>query len=88
MASNHDMALDSLARMVRVIRHDRKLREWFSGMAQKSTVERRNEIFAMVERMEAEREDAGLVESFQLLSDSRVFEAACMALGENSRCAA
>lgn len=81
MAYNRDMALDSLSRMVRVIRQDRKLHEWFSGMADKSAVERRNDIYAMIRRMEAEREDADLVALVQLLSDSRVFEAASVALG-------
>jgi hypothetical protein len=88
MAFNRDMTLENLSRMVRVIRHDRKLREWFSGMADKSTVERRNDIYAMIRQMEVQREDADLVASFQLLSDSRVFEAACIALGERRRSAA
>lgn len=88
MTFNRDMAVDSLARIVRVIRHDRKLREWFSGIAHKSAAERRHEIGAIIERMESERGDEDLVASFQLLSDSRVFEAACLALRERRKYAA
>lgn len=82
MAFNQDMALNNLARMVQVIRHDRQLREWFYGMAHKSIVERRNEVYAMVEQLSAEGKDADLVVPFQLLADPRVFEAAWVALGE------
>lgn len=62
------------------------MHEWFWAMAHESMVERRNEIYAMVERMSANREDADLAASFQLLADSRVFDAACMALGEPHSC--
>jgi hypothetical protein len=82
MAFRRDKVLNNLARIIQVIRNDRKLHEWFSRLAHKSTVERRNEIYAMLERMRAEGEDAELMASLQLLSDSKVFEAARMALGE------
>jgi hypothetical protein len=88
MALNRDMAVDNLARIVQVIRDDRRLHEWFHALTCEAAVQRRNEIFATVERMRADGEDADLVASFQLLSDSRVFEAACMALGERRRSAA
>ena len=80
MALNHGMALNNLARLVLVIRDDRQLDAWFREVAQKSAVERRNEIYSMVERMNCEGEDADLVASFQLLADSRVFHAARVAL--------
>lgn len=80
MALNPDSALDNLTRMVQVIEGDRELYDWFCTLAHKSTVTRRNKIYAMVERMRAERTDADLVASFRLLADSRVFDAACEAL--------
>jgi hypothetical protein len=80
MALNPDSALDNLTRIVQVIEGDRKLHEWFCTLAHRPTVTRRNEIYAMVERMRAEGTDADLVASFRLLADSRVFDAACEAL--------
>ena len=74
------MALDNLARLVQVVRDDRQLHAWFCKMAQKSAVERRNEIYSMAERMRCEGEDADLAASVQLLADSRVFLAARVAL--------
>jgi hypothetical protein len=70
MALNRGMALDNLARLVQVIRDDRQLQAWFCEVAQKSAVERRNEIYSMVERLKYEGEDADLAASFQLLADS------------------
>ena len=88
MALNRNMALDNLARIVQVIRDDRQLREWFCEVANESVVDRRNEIYAMVERLRADGEDGDLVTSFQLLADSRVFHAARVALREGCKDAA
>jgi hypothetical protein len=40
----------------------------------------RNEIYSASERMRAEGKDEDLVASFRLLADTRVFDAACLAL--------
>jgi len=88
MASNRDKALDNLARLVQVVRHDQKLRKWFLSIAHLPTVQRRNEIYAMVERIGNKEEFADLVVSLRLLADSGVFEAACVALREPRSCAA
>jgi len=88
MALNTDTALDNLTRMVQVIGRDQKLRQWFSALTQQSAVERRNEIFAASERMRAEGKDMDLVASFRLLADSKVFDAARLALQEYDKNAA
>jgi hypothetical protein len=77
-----ESALDNLARMVQIIGRDRKLRLWFSALTRQSAVQRRNEIFAESERMRAAGEDTDLVASFRLLADSRIFDAASLALQE------
>ena len=82
MTLDTESALNNLARMVQVIRRDQRLRQWFSALTQQSAVERRNEIFMTSERMRAEGKDTDLVESFRLLADSRVFDAARLALQE------
>lgn len=79
MALNHDSALDNLARMIQVIQNDPGLRKWFCELANKSAVERRNEIFSAVERMRMEGGDEDLAATFHLLADSRVFDAALLA---------
>ena len=88
MALTTDTALNNLTRMVQVIGRDQKLRLWFAAVTQRSAVDRRNEIFAVSERMRAEGKDADLVASFRLLADSRVFEAARLALQEYDKDAA
>jgi hypothetical protein len=75
-----DSALDNLSRMAQVIGRDPQLRHWFSALAQMPAVERRNEIYSASERMRAEGKDEDLVVSFRLLADTRVFDAACLAL--------
>jgi len=80
MTLDTESALNNLARMVQVIGRDQRLRQWFSALTQQSAVERRNEIFMTSERMRAEGKDTDLVESFRLLADSRVFDAARLAL--------
>ena len=80
MAISPDSAFDSLARMVQVIGADQNLRAWFGKLACTSPVGRRDEIYVMIQRMSAEGQNADLVASFELLADSRVFEAACTAL--------
>ena len=82
MTLDTESALNNLARMVQVIGRDQRLRQWFSALTQQSAVERRNEIFMTSERMRAEGKDTDLVESFRLLADSRVFDAARLALQE------
>ena len=75
-----DSALDNLTRMAQVIGRDPQLRHWFSALAQMPAVERRNEIYSASERMRAEGKDEDLVVSFRLLADTRVFDAAWLAL--------
>jgi hypothetical protein len=75
-----DSALDNLSRMAQVIARDQQLRHWFSALAQRPAIERRNEIYSASERMRAEGKDEDLVASFRLLADTRVFDAACLAL--------
>jgi hypothetical protein len=82
MTLDTESALNNLARMVQVIGRDQRLRQWFSALTQQSAVERRNEIFMTSERMRAEGKDTDLVASFRLLADSRVFDAARLALQE------
>ncbi|HXJ58884.1 MAG TPA: hypothetical protein VNU68_19665 [Verrucomicrobiae bacterium] len=77
-----DSALDNLTRMAQVIGRDQQLRAWFSALAQMPAVERRNEIFSTSERMRSEGKDEDLVVSFRLLADTRVFDAAWLALQE------
>jgi hypothetical protein len=83
MALNRDTALNNLARIVQVIRDERRLHEWFRALTNVSAVQRRNEIYSMVEQMKANSEDADLVASFQLLADPRLFDAARVALRED-----
>ena len=83
MAINPDSALENLTRLVQVIGPDRELRQWFSALARKSAVERRNEIYLACERMRAAGQDADLVVSFRLLADARVFAAVSLALQEH-----
>jgi len=83
MALNRDIALDNLTRIVQVIRNDRRLQEWFRSLANESVIKRGNEIYSMVERMNANGEEIDLVASFQLLADSRIFNGACEALGDS-----
>ena len=88
MTLNREIALKNLARIVQVIRDERQMNRWFCEMAHKSAVERRNEIYSMVERMRCEGEDADLIASFRLLADSRVFRAVRVALREDYKDAA
>ena len=80
MTPNADTALEILTRMVQVIGPDKQLRGWFAALSQKSALERRNEIYLRSEQMRADGKDEDLVVSFRLLTDSRVFEAAKLAL--------
>jgi hypothetical protein len=80
MAINPDSVLDNLTRLVQVIGPDQQLRQWFSALAKKSAVERRNEIYLACERMQAAGQDADLVVSLRLLADARVFTATALAL--------
>jgi hypothetical protein len=82
MALNTDSALNNLARMVQVIGPDKQLRRWFSALGQMPTLERRNAIYSMSEQMTADGKDEDLVASFRLLADTRVFDAARLALQE------
>ena len=80
MAINPDSVLDNLTRLVQVIGPDRQLRQWFSALAEKSAVERRNEIYLACERMQTAGQDADLAVSLRLLADARVFTATAIAL--------
>ena len=80
MALDAESALDHLARMVQMIARDKDLKQWFSGLAQKPEPERCYEIYSRSEAIRAAGEDDDLIRAFRLLTDSRVFEAACLAL--------
>ena len=82
MKTDADSPLDSLARFVQVVGSDAALRQRFCRLASLSPVQRSNEIHIMAERMDAERKDSELVSMFRLFGDSRVFEAAMVALRE------
>jgi hypothetical protein len=73
-------ALDDLARFVQVIGRDKNLQERFCRLAALSPVQRSNEIHVMAEQMNAENKDHELVSIFRLFADTRVFEAAMVAL--------
>ena len=75
-----ESALDRLSTIVQVIRSDRALASWFSGLTRLSAVDRRNAIFGMSEKMRAQGQDPSMVACFQLLSEIEVFEAAHLAL--------
>ena len=80
MTISANSALNNLTRMVQVVGRDPQLRQWFSALAQKPAADRRNEIYSTSERMRADGKDEDLVASFRLLADSRVFDAARVAL--------
>jgi hypothetical protein len=82
MAADTNTMLDTLAGVVQAIAQDRKLRQWFSSLAKKSIVERRNEIYAMTLRMTQQGEDARIITSLHLLADAKIFDAACQSLRE------
>ena len=82
MKMDVDSTLDSLARFVQVVGSDDALRQRFCRLASLSPVQRSNEIHIMAEQMNAEGKDSELVSLFRLFGDSRVFEAAMVALRE------
>lgn len=77
--------VDGLTSLVRVISRDRGLRLWFSKLAQKSILERRNAIHVMSARLAGMCGDASLVAALKLLAIPAVFEAACIAMRELER---
>jgi hypothetical protein len=83
MAADTNTMLDTLAGVVQAIAQDRKLRQWFSGLAKKSAIERRNEIYAMTLRMTQQGEDAKIVASLHLLTDAKVFDTVYRTLSED-----
>jgi len=82
MKTTPDKALDNLTRILRVVRHDRALRQWFAALSQQPAPERREAIFKMCEQMAAQNEDPGLVTAFSLLADDSVFDATRLALNQ------
>ena len=82
MKTNADSALETLARFVQAIGRDDALRQRFSQIAKLSPVQRSNEIHIMAEQMAAERKDPELIALFRLFADTKVFEAAMLALRE------
>ena len=82
MHTDADSALEGLTRFVQVIGRDAALRQRFQRLAERSPVQRANEIHIMVEQMTAEHQDPDLVRLFRLFADARVFKAALVALRE------
>jgi hypothetical protein len=83
MAANTNTTLDSLAILIHAIARDSKLQKWFSALAGKSAVERRNEIFATTRRMTEQGEDSKIISSLYLLTEEKIFEAAKEMLREH-----
>lgn len=83
MPINNIPALDALALLVQAIGRDRKLRQWFLGLTQKSILERQLEIYRTADRMTAQLEDAELIASTKLLADPKTFAAILQTLREH-----
>jgi len=75
-----DLALDSLARFVQVIRRDPKLTAWFRNLETMEPARRGHEILLMAEQIAGESKDPALIASFRLLANQTVFDAARVAL--------
>ncbi len=84
MSITSDAALDNLTRIIQVIRDDQKLLRWFHTLIKKSAAERRNEIYSRSERLAVQNGDTDLAASFSLLADSRIFDAARLALNREN----
>ena len=80
MMINHDSLIENLTSLTLAIGERAELRKWFHELAQKPAHQRTGAILAMSERIATEGKDAALASSFKLLADSRVFDAARMAL--------
>lgn len=83
MAANTSTPLDSLAILIHAVAHDPKLRKWFSALAEKSAVERRNEIYAATKRMTEQNEDSKIISSLFLLTEEKIFATARQILREH-----
>jgi len=83
MAANISTPLDALAILIQAVAHDQKLRKWFSSLAGKSAVERRNEIFETVRQMTERGEDQKIISSLFLLTEEKIFDAARQMLREH-----
>ena len=77
-----DPDIDDLVRIIEVIGHDLKPKRWFKELAHLPDTQRRNEIFAMTERMRKRADDANIARVFGLLVDARMFEAGVRAIEE------
>jgi hypothetical protein len=83
MAANTNTTLDSLAVLIHAIARDQKLQKWFSALAGKSAVQRRDEILAMVRQMTDQNEDSKIISSLFLLTEEKIFDAASQMLREH-----
>jgi hypothetical protein len=83
MAANTSTTLDSLAILIHAIARDRKLQKWFSALAGKSAVERRNKIFATTKQMTEQGEDPKIISSLFLLAEEKIFATARQILREH-----
>jgi hypothetical protein len=83
MAINVATVIDGLTNLTWAISKDRKLRQWFDGLAKKSVWDRRNAVYAMCEKIASEGMGPDLVAAFRLLANPKVFDAACNALYES-----
>jgi hypothetical protein len=80
MSEKTEDVLDRLVRVVEVIRADRELSDWFSGLARKSAVSRRNQIYSMQRELSRPGERKDIVEVVGLLADPGIFAAVAEAL--------
>ena len=76
------MSSGCLVSSIQVIGKDTALRQRFCRLANRSPVQRSNEIHIMAEQMAAEHKDPELVALFRLFADGKIFEAAMLALRE------
>ena len=83
MNSDTNLAVDHLVRFIQVIGTDVRLRDRFCRLAELSPVQRAKEIHMMAEEMTmGRRRPSQLPDLFRLFADTRVFNAAMMALQE------
>jgi hypothetical protein len=83
MVVENNPAIDSLAILVQAVGRDKKLLQWFGALAQKTLVEKCNEIYAMADEMTKDRKDDNLICSLRLLAKPEIFYAVRKTLHEH-----
>jgi hypothetical protein len=77
-----NQVLENLATLALVVRDDAGFRTWFRQLERLTALERRNEVYRMVEQIRSSRpgENPDVVRAFGMLADERVFAAAQQAI--------